>query len=557
MEIEEECLGRVCPAAQRERERAKGTDKDYRRNKGTRKSNTTDSSSDSKLELYGMPIGPIEGIVNFFGFFCIACLMYMSGMLSFGITIEALGKTAFSVVLFIAMALVVSKGRGITNIMTENVRDIKERFIDKNKENKEKFKKIAVGDQITFLMKLGMDVIKSWSVSRTIYAIIITILCIICFAIGLFLTALLLLIIGLVIVLKRQEISESLKRYIAGKTREIPAKPPSVGVMTLFGKPIFDLVLDAGTAIVYPGIIDFLPVEVHQEPEDFEEIAGLFAKGDSDDEGDSKSDVKGNIPVKAKGLQILYIPELSKLENFISAKEQAGVRDALKNMVASELRKILSKHSFDELIGGGKDGWRKVIETIEEELIEHLIGEFIKDRKAKVDKAKTKVDKAKIKVDKAKTEADLTKAKADLTKAKADLIEIEEAIAKAKADMARNGRSDVHLLGIKVHRLSISSIETSDEYLKAMVEAAAEDKQRIAETKDSTTETMQASIYYDAYQRIGEPKSWNHCLQMVMDNKSVRKGHSVVPGQREFLESADLQKIAGTILEIVRELKKK
>ena len=318
MGIEEEYFRKASLSAQERRE-AKG-----KKNKidTTNTTNTTNNSSDSKLELYGMPIRPIESIVNLFGLFCIFCLMYMSNMLSFGITIEILGKTIFSVVLFIGMVFAVLNGKSIAGIIAENVEDL---FPRRDEEKIKKITKITIGDQIAFLMKLGMDIIKSWSVSRTIYSMIITILCIICFTIGPLLTALLLLIIGLVIVLKRQEISESVNKYIAGKTREIPAKPPNVGVMTLFKKPIFDLVLDAGTAIVYPGVIDFLLVEVHQEPEDFEKIDGLFARGDSDNVGkdDDKNDDKGNIPVTAKGLQVLYVPELSELENFISAKEQA------------------------------------------------------------------------------------------------------------------------------------------------------------------------------------------------------------------------------------------
>ena len=550
MGIEEEYFRKASLSAQERRE-AKG-----KKNKinTTNTTNTTNNSSSLDLELYGTPIKVIEGIAIVFGFLAIFYLMYASKVFFTEFTILAIGRSIFGVVVFIIMAVCVLKRRSSLDIIAENIESFREQFAFK-KDDKKDVKKITANNQIAFLMKLTMDIIKDWNVSWTVYTIVIMIFYIIFCWIGLFLTVLLLLMIGLVVALKRKDVSESVKKYIAGKTREIPAKPPSVGVMTVFGNPIFDLILDAGTAIVYPGVINFLPVEVHQEPEDFKKIAGLFAKGDA--EGDTKDDAKGNIPITVNDLQVLYVPELLKLESFISAKEQVGVRDALKNMIASELRKILSKHSFDELIGGGKDGGRKVIETIEEELIEHLTGELVKNKKAKVDKAKAKVDNAKAKVDNAKTKVDLDKAKVDMAKAEEDMAKIEADIANAKADMARNGRSDVHLLGINIHRLSISSIETSDEYLKAMVAAAAEDKQRIGEKKDSETETMQAKIYYDAYDKIGEPKSWNHCLQMVMDNKSVREGHPVVPGKREFFESADIQKIAVTILEIVRELKKK
>jgi len=552
MGIEEEYYSKASLLAQERRE-AKGKKNKINTTNTTNTANTTNNSSSLNLELYGTPIKFIEGIAIVFGFLAIFYLMYASKVFFTEFTILAIGRSIFGVVVFIIMAVCVLTRRSSLDIIAENIESFRKEYAFK-KDDKDN-KKITANNQIAFLMKLAMDIIKYWNVSWAVYTIVIMIFYIIFCWIGLFLTILLLLIIGLVIALKRKEVSESVKKYIAGKTREIPAKPPSVGIMTFFGNPIFDLILDAGTAIVYPGVINFLPVEVHQEPEDFKKIAGLFAKGDA--EGDTKDDAKGNIPITVNDLQVLYVPELLKLESFISAKEQVGVRDALKNMIASELRKILSKHSFDELIGGGKDGGRKVIETIEEELIEHLTGELVKNKKAKVDKAKAKVDKAKTKVDNAKTKVDLDKAKADMAKAEEDMAKLEADIANAKADMARNGRSDVHLLGINIHRLSISSIETSDEYLRAMVAAAAEDKQRIGEKKDSETETMQAKIYYDAYDKIGEPKSWNHCLQMVMDNKSVREGHSVTPGKREFFESADIQKIAGTILEIVRELKKK
>lgn len=540
--VEEECLGRVCPAAQKERKRAKG------KKSKINTTNITNNSSSLDLELYGMPIRFIEGIAIVFGFLVMFYLMYASKVFFTEFTILAIGKSIFGVVIFIIMAVCVLRRRSSLDIIAENIESFREQFAFK-KDDKKGVKKITANNQIAFLMKLAMDIIKDWNVSWTVYTIVIMIFYIISCWIGLFLTVLLLLIILIFVWLKSPEISKSFKKYLKSKTKKIPAKPPSVGVMTIFGNPMFDLILDAGTAIVYPGIIDFLPVEVHQEPEDFEEISGLFAKGDSE------NDDKGNIPVTAKGLQVLYVPELSELKEFVSAKEQAGVRDALKNMIASELRKIMSESSFDELIGGKNSAGVRIIEEIEDKLIEHLTGTLVdEDSRAAITKAEAEIVKAEADI---ATGVDIAKSEAVKAKSEAVKAKVEADITKAKADMAKNGRSDVHLLGIKVHRISISSIETSDEYLKAMVEAAAEDKQRIAERKDSETENIQADIYYEAYKRAGEPKTWNHCLQMVMDNKSVREGHQVVPGKREFFESADIQKIAGTILEIVREMKKK
>ena len=547
MGIEEECLGRVSPSAQRERERAKGKGKKNKINT-TNTTNIANNSSSLDLELYGTPIKFIERIAIVFGFLAILYLMYASKVFFTEFTILAIGRSIFGVVVFIIMAVCVLKRRSSLDIIAENIESFREQFAFK-KDDKKDVKKITANNQIAFLMKLTMDIIKDWNVSWTVYTIVIMIFYIIFCWIGLFLTVLLLLIILICVWLKSPEISESFKKYLKSKTREIPAKPPSVGVMTIFGNPMFDLILDAGTAIVYPGIIDFLPVEVHQEPEDFEEISGLFAKGDSE------NDDKGNIPVTVKELQTLYVPELSELKYFVSAKEQSGVRDALKNMIASELRKILSGHSFDELIGGKDAAGKRIIEKIEDKLIEHLTGTLVdKDSRAAIAKAEAEIAKAKADM---VTGVDIAKAEAAKVEAEAVKAKVEAEIAKAKADMAKNGRSDVHLLGIKVHRISISSIETSDAYLQEMVKAAAEDKQRIAERKDSETEKIQADIYYEAYKKVGEPKSWNHCLQMVMDNKSVREGYPVVPGKREFFESADIQKIAGTILEIIREMKKK
>ena len=528
------------------RRKRKGISRSHQEREAERdnEDNTADSSSSSDLKLFGAPVQTVETIVITFCILGVVYLLYMSKLLFAGFALEEMLKSAVCIFGLLAVIVVVRIKSSILDIIATNVSTFRGKFKPKEDEDgKMVITKITTNDQIAFLMKFAMDIVKHWRVSYAIYAVIIAILCIIVSYIGVFLTILLLLIIAVIIVLKAPEISESFKKYLKSKTKEIPAKPPSVGVMTLFGNPFFDLILGPGIVFVYPGIIDFLPIEVHQEPEDFEKITGLFAKGDAEmGAKGTKDDAKGNIPITVNDLQVLYVPELLRLESFISAKEQAGVRDALKNMIASELRKILSRHSFDELIGGGKDGGRKVIETIEEELVEHLIGELFEGKKAKVAEARDKVAKARTEIDK--------------DKAKKDLAEIEEEIAEAKKNMAQNGRSDVHLLGINIHRLSISSIETTDEYLKAMVAAAAEDKQRIGETKDSTTETMQAQIYFDAYKAAGEPKSWNHCLQMVMDNKSVREGHAVTPGKREFFESADMQKLAVTILKIVKEMKK-
>ncbi|MEA2097974.1 MAG: SPFH domain-containing protein [Patescibacteria group bacterium] len=454
-----------------------------------KENNDTNSLSYSDLKLYGMPIVFIEKIIIIFGFIGTAYLLCASKALFAGI-----GKSIISILILLVMVFTISMSKSIVEILTEDVFRFKKQFVFKGKNGKvTHITKITTSDQISFLMKFAINVIKHWKVSYLVYMIFIAVLYIIYLYIGLLLTALLSLIVLIILWLKVPEILESLKRYLKSKTRKIPAQPPSVGVMTLFGNPLFDVISDSGTLIIYPGVIDFLVVEVHQEPEDFEEIGGLFAKG--------------NVPVKARKVQVLYKPEITELEEFISAKEQSGVRDALENMIASKLRKIVAEYSFDQLIGDNDNDDMEIIEELELELIKHLTG---------VDKIDSRIIK----------------------------------------EMAKNGKRDSHLLGIKIYRISISSIETSDEYLAEMVKAAAELKQREGETQDTETETMQARILFEAYKEIGEPKTFNYCLQQVMDNKSVREGHSVVPGKRGFYESLDAQKLAAAVLEIVKELKK-
>ncbi|MCK5085084.1 hypothetical protein KAK05_00050, partial [Candidatus Parcubacteria bacterium] len=189
MGIEEECLGRVSPSAQRERERAKGKGKKNKINT-TNTTNIANNSSSLDLELYGTPIKFIERIAIVFGFLAILYLMYASKVFFTEFTILAIGRSIFGVVVFIIMAVCVLKRRSSLDIIAENIESFREQFAFK-KDDKKDVKKITANNQIAFLMKLTMDIIKDWNVSWTVYTIVIMIFYIIFCWIGLFLTVLL------------------------------------------------------------------------------------------------------------------------------------------------------------------------------------------------------------------------------------------------------------------------------------------------------------------------------------------------------------------------------
>ncbi len=449
-----------------------------------RSGNNNNSKNYSDFKLYGAPIKFLESIGVIVGLASMVYLLYVSNTFF----VEGEIKNMPGIILFFIMSCLTLIKRSIADIAIKSVNDFKEQF-----GYKETRKIITTSDQISFLMNLAISALRSWKIAWLVYTAFVMVLYIIAFYVGLLMTVIMLLMLLFITALKVPEILNNLAKYFRSKTKNIPADPPSIGVMTLFENPLeFDLILDAGTAIIYPGVIGFLTVEVHQEPEDFEEMSGFFAKG--------------NIPVKVKGMQIQYKPEITELKEFVSAKKQEGVRDALKNLIADKLRKIIARYEFDELIGERKDGDKEsIIDILELEIKQYLTGELDPEK-----------------------------------------LEL----------MAINGIRDAHLLGIKIYRIAISSIETTDEYLKEMVAAAAELKQREAERRDSETETIQADIYFEAYERAGESKTFDQCLKMVMDNKLIKLGEPVTPGKREFYESANLQKLAPAILEIVKELKK-
>ena len=330
MGIEDDCFNR---------RKRKGIDKRHRREEAGRESrnNTANNSSHPDLKLYGMPIKFVENVFLIFGFIGVVYLLFVSKVLFAGITAGAIGKSVFSILILIVMAFTILLGRGITDIIAKDIVSFRRQFSSRDEDgNVTSITRITTSDQIALLMKIAINIVKGWKVSWFVYIAFIAVLYIIVCYIGPFLTVLLLLIMLVVIALKLPEISDILKKYLKSKTRNIPADPPSIGVMTLFGNPLFDLILGPGIAIVYPGIIDFLVVEVHKEPQDFKDMKGFITKD--------------NISVELDKVQVLYIPDTLRIEKFIEAKKQEGVYDVLDSMISNKLKDIIRSLSFADLL---------------------------------------------------------------------------------------------------------------------------------------------------------------------------------------------------------------
>ncbi|MCK4592807.1 hypothetical protein KAT63_05230, partial [Candidatus Parcubacteria bacterium] len=358
--------------------------------KRNRSNAAKDSEKYANFRPYGVPIKFFESIVVAIGLFSIAYLLYASKMFFVeGTTL----KSIFGIVIFLMMACITLAGKSIAVIVIRDIKDFKERF-----SYEETGEMITTSDQISFLMNLVISALKSWKISWLVYTAAVMVLYLIAFYFGLFMAVIILLILLAVIVLKGPETLDNLEGYFRSKTRNIPADPPSIGVMTLFGNPLgFDLILDAGIAIIYPGIIDFLTVEVHQEPQDFKDMKGFITKD--------------NIPVELKKVQVLYIPDLLRIAQFISAKKQPGVYDAMDSMISNRLKDIIRGLSFADLLS----------------------------RKGELE----------------------LEVKLELTGKKAEDDEIRK--------MGQNGVSDDHLLGVNLFRFNIGTIETTEEYTKEML----------------------------------------------------------------------------------------
>jgi len=418
--------------------------------------NETNLGSRLNFKLF-KPIILFETIGTIVGLIVLIYLFYLSGAL---LVKEEIFKSILGIVILSIMIFMTAvKGKSVIDIIEEETSIFVKQF-----SYKEKGKKIATLDQLNFLMSIVENAFRNWKISWLVYTAIVITVYIVGFYFGLYSAAILSIIILLSAMYVVPAALGNLQVYFSKKTKTIPASPPSIGVMTLFGNPFdFDLILDAGTAIIYPGVIDLIVIEVHQEPQDFEDMKGFITKD--------------NIPVELKKTQLLYVPDIKRIGQFISAKMQTGVYDTLDSMISNRLKDIIRSLSFADLLS--KKG------KLEDEVKLELTGKDEEDDELR--------------------------------------------------DMRRNGVSDDHLLGITIFRFNIGMIDTTDEYKKEMLKRATEERQQEAEIIEVGTEIKQATLLFEAYKDVKEPKSFSECLAMVRDDKIAREGKFIIPGLRNAL----------------------
>ena len=300
----------------------------------------------SNFNLYGMPINFVESAVVYIGLIGIAYLFYASGVF---FVEGARLRIIFGIIMFFIMFCITLTKKSIADIIIRDINNFKKQF-----SYKDTGKMITTSDQISFLMNLAISALKSWKISWLAYTAFIMVLYLIAFYLGLFMTVIILLILLAVIVLKGPEVSNNLEKYFRSKTKNISPDPPNIGIMTFFGNPLdFDLILASGTVIIYPGVIDFLTVEVHQEPYDLKKMTGFISKD--------------NIQVILTNIQVLYIPDIMDIKTFIEAKKQKGVEDILDNRIQGKLRELIRAKDFEVLLGEKA--------KIEESIIKFLLPE--------------------------------------------------------------------------------------------------------------------------------------------------------------------------------------
>lgn len=403
------------------------------------------------------PIILFETIGTIVGLIVLIYLFYLSGAL---LVKEEVFKSILGIVILSIMIFMTAvKGKSVIDIVEEETNVFIKQFSYKEKE-----RKIATLDQLNFLMGIVENAFKSWKISWLVYTAIVITVYIVGFYFGLYSAAILSIIILLSAMYIIPATLKNLQVYFSSKTKIIPASPPSIGVMTLFGNPFnFDLILDAGTAIIYPGVIDFIVIEVHQEPQDFEDMKGFITED--------------NVPVELKKTQILYVPDIKRIGQFISAKMQTGVYDTLDSMISNRLKDKIRALKFANLLS--EKG------SLEREVKLELSGKEIEDQELK--------------------------------------------------NMRINGVSDGHLLGINIFRFNIGTIETTDEYRKEMLKKATEERQKEAEIIEVGAEILQAKLIFKAYEEVGQPKPFSECMAMIRDDKIAREGKFIIPGLRAAL----------------------
>lgn len=258
--------------------------------------------------------------------------------------------------------------------------------------------------------------------------------------------------------------------------KEIQANPPHKGLITLWGARQTE-VLNEGYVLVapyFPFFLDFIPVKMATINIDF--IIDVSCKVSEEGHNDPAEQTAFIIGAQVKlRVGITYKPSAvpSEMIQFLNNNGEAGVKTILDNVVPQTIRQEGSKYSLEQLTESR--------EPLIIELFRRLIAE-----------------------------------------------DLSSMTAEERNEFSRNGRRDIHGLGIVITKINVGTPEAGDEIKKAAESRQKEEFERRGEVYEVETEMMQAEKLKAAYGRAGETKTLHECILEIRRRKTIREGKGQV-----------------------------
>lgn len=263
--------------------------------------------------------------------------------------------------------------------------------------------------------------------------------------------------------------------------KEIPANPPSVGLLTVWGERT-NKVVEEGYRLLapfFPIFLDVILVSMTTVNQDF--VSKFFCKVDEEnnptDTSEKKSeDFRAGIQVSLSSA-ITWRPDKDRLLVFLDNKGESGVRSILDDILPQVLRVEGTRRTFESLTAGKQD------------LIDTIIAMLVKEDYLNLDKSQREA---------------------------------------FHGEMKNGGKKDILGLGITIFKVNIGEPEPSEESKKDIESLAKEQFQRRSEIYEVSTEIAQAKELFQAYNAAGEVRTFHDCILEIRRRKSIREGHGQI-----------------------------
>lgn len=254
----------------------------------------------------------------------------------------------------------------------------------------------------------------------------------------------------------------------------IPADPPSIGILTIWGERKIILGEDARGEVkpmtveycreglrfycpYFPFFVNYNKINVVKRNKEF--VITVWCKR-KDDFQEKKGSQMG-VQMEIKG-SYTWTPDLERLYQFLQTGEDRGVDQIFPDVLKEEIRKIAQENYWEDFLG----------------LQKAIINQVIKKL----------------------TNEDVTK----------NIV---------------NGLSDVQEIGILLYRLNVKSINLVDkDLIKSVTAFSRETRERQAEIHEMETETAQALILVNQVKKTGKEMSFQDAYALIKRYKLAREG---------------------------------